>query len=163
MRVLCFFRAAAIVVILGLSAMAEIPYQGPKPAKADLPYLVHGNRIAETDQGEAQQSEDKKRTVYTVSGTAATARTPLSEPVFLMKPEKLKAEQLTLYKMSLEKGNRVIAFRAKPDKDDPQPVPMLYHNRKDGTVIFEANQYLENGEYCLSPSGANTVFCFQVY
>lgn len=163
MRILRFCCAAVVAVFFSVYAVAEISYQGPKPAKPDLPYLVHGDTITETDQGDAQQSEDKKRTVYTVSGTAANARTPLSEPVFLMKPEKLKAEQLTLYKMSIQKGNRVIAFRDKPDKDDPQPVPMLYHNRKDGTVIFEANQYLENGEYCLSPSGANTVFCFQVY
>lgn len=163
MRAQRAFWITGLAVLLCASVGAEIAYKGPKPAKADLPYLVHGDQIVETDEGEAQQSEDKKRTVYTVAGSSAKARTPLSEPIFLMKPEKLKAEQLTLYKMTLEKGNRVIGFRAKPDKDDPQPVPMLYHPRKDGTILFEANQYLENGEYCLSPSGANTVFCFQVY
>jgi len=27
----------------------------------------------------------------------------------------------------------------------------------------EANEMLENGEYSLTPSGSNQVFCFQVY
>lgn len=154
----------AVLVATFLSpAFAEVTYNGPKPPKPDVPYLVHGDHLVETDQAEASQSEVKKLTVYATSGAAATARTPLAEPIFLILPEKIKPEQLSLYRMKVEKGNRQISFHAKPDKDDPQPVPLLFHTRKDGSVIIEANKYLENGEYCLSPSGANTVFCFQVY
>ena len=28
---------------------------------------------------------------------------------------------------------------------------------------IEANEYLDNGEYCLTPEGSNKVFCFQIY
>lgn len=154
---------AILMVGMVAPAFAEVTYRGPAPPKPDVPYLVHGDHLLETDQAEATQSEEKKRTVYTTAGATATARTPLAEPIFLIRPEKIKPEQLSLYRMKIEKGNRQIAFHAKPDKDDPKPVPLLFHTRKDGSVIVEANQYLENGEYCLSPTGANTVFCFQVY
>ena len=162
MRVRSWFFAVLIAASI-TPAFAEVAYRGPKPPKADVPYLMHGDNLVETDQAEATQSEDKKRTVYTTAGTTATARTPLAEPIFLIRPEKIKPEQLSLYRMKIEKGNRQISFSAKPGKDDPQPVPLLFNTRKDGSVVVEANQYLENGEYCLSPSGANTVFCFQVY
>lgn len=154
---------AVLIATLLTPAFAEVDYRGPKPPKPDVPYLVHGDTLIETDQAEATQSEDKKRTVYTTPGIAAVARTPLAEPIFLIRPEKIKPEQLSLYRMTIEKGNREISFHAKPDKNDPEPVPLLFETRKDGSVIIEANKYLENGEYCLSPSGANTVFCFQIY
>lgn len=154
---------AVLIAALMTPAFGEVAYSGPKPPKPDVPYLMHGDHLVETDQAEAKQTEEKKQTVYTTAGAAATARTPLAEPIFLILPEKIKPEQLSLYRMTIEKGNRRISFHTKPDKDDPQPVPLLFHTRKDGSVIIEANKYLENGEYCLSPSGANTVFCFQVY
>ncbi|MCZ2157529.1 MAG: hypothetical protein LC114_27155 [Bryobacterales bacterium] len=154
---------AGMLAIGCATAGAVVDYRGPKPPKPDVPYLVHGDQLVETDQAEATQSEEKKRTVYTTPGASATARTPLAEPIFLIRPEKLKAEQLSLYQMKVEKGNRQVSFGVKPGKDDSQPIPLLFDERKDGTVIIEANKYLENGEYCLSPSGANTVFCFQVY
>lgn len=159
----CLWIPALLAIAAILPAYSEVSYNGPKPAKPDVVYLMHGDTIVETDQLEAAQSEDKKKTVYTVTGPSATARTPLSEPIFLILPGKIKPEQLSLFPMKIEKGNRVISFHTKPDDDDPQPVPLLFQNRKDGSVIIEANRYLENGEYCLSPSGANTVFCFQVY
>ncbi|MCC6263629.1 MAG: hypothetical protein IT169_08630 [Bryobacterales bacterium] len=154
---------AALIAAFMTPAFAEVTYRGPAPPQPDVPYLVHGDHLVATDQAEARQSEEKNRTVYSTAGASATARTPLPEPIFLIRPQKTKAEQLSLYRMKVEKGNRQVSFHAKPDKDDSQPIPLLLHPRKDGSVIVEANQYLENGEYCLSPSGANTVFCFQVY
>jgi hypothetical protein len=32
-----------------------------------------------------------------------------------------------------------------------------------GLFRVEAAQYLENGEYCLSPEGENIAFCFTVF
>lgn len=159
---------AAIVALLVLGVLmpavyAEMPYHGPKPAKKDHPYLMLGNKLAETEESEANQREEKNRTTYTVSGASSNARTPLAEPAFLVLSEKIKPESLSLFPMRVDKGNRTITFNAKPKKDDPRPVPLLFHQRKDGTTVIEANQYLDPGEYCLSPDGANTVFCFQVY
>jgi hypothetical protein len=33
----------------------------------------------------------------------------------------------------------------------------------DDLYWIEVNEYLENGEYCLSPQGSQAVYCFQVY
>jgi len=33
----------------------------------------------------------------------------------------------------------------------------------EGLYRLEVNESLENGEYGLTPEGANQVFCFQVY
>ncbi len=158
-------RYASLMMILGLPILmlAEMPYHGPKPAKQDMPYLVLGDRLVETDESEASQQEAKNKTTFTVTGASSTAKTPLAEPAFLMVPGKIRPESLSLYPMKVEKGNRSVTFNAKPKKDDPRPIPLLFHERKDGSTMIESNQYLDPGEYCLSPQGANTVFCFQVY
>jgi hypothetical protein len=163
MRQVVLATTCLLIALVPLTLLAEMPYFGPKPEKEDHPYLMLGNRIVETEEREAGQNEDKKRIVYTVSGTSSPVRSPLAEPAFLFKPGSIRAEALQLYPMKIEKGNRSITFHTKPKKDDPRPVPLMYHSRKDGSVIIETNQYLENGEYCLSPEGVNTVFCFQVY
>lgn len=157
------FAALFTLITLPFTAMAEMPYRGPKPSKQDIPYLVLGNRLVETEESEATQNEEKNRTTFTVRGASSSARTPLAEPAFLILPGKLRPESLSLYPMRVDKGNRSVTFNAKPKKDDPRPIPLLFHPRKDGATMIESNQYLDPGEYCLSPQGANTVFCFQVY
>lgn len=152
-----------LFALLPVAVWAEMPYLGPAPSKTDHVYLVLGDRLVESEELEASQSEQKNRTVYTVSGASSFARTPLAEPAFLLKPGTMRPETLSLYQMKVEKGARSITFNAKPKKDDPRSIPLLFHPRKDGTTLIETNQFLEDGEYCLSPQGANTVFCFQVY
>ena len=163
MRRVVLAASCLLIVLIPLTLLAEMPYFGPKPEKEDHPYLILGDRIVETEELEASQTEAKKRSVYSVPGTSSPVKSPLAEPAFLFKPGSIRAEAVQLYPMKVEKGNRTITFHTKPKKDDPRPVPLMYHAQKDGTVIIEANQYLENGEYCLSPQGVNTVFCFQVY
>ncbi|MCU0228626.1 MAG: hypothetical protein MUF01_13400 [Bryobacterales bacterium] len=160
-----FARLALLsaALLASCALWAEMPYSGAKPAKKDLPYLVLGNRLVETEQAEASQAEVKNRTTYTVQGASSSARTPLAEPAFLLLPGEMKPESLSLYAMKVEKGVRSLSFSSKPRKDDPRSIPLLFHPRKDGTMMIESNQYLDPGEYCLSPQGANTVFCFQVY
>jgi hypothetical protein len=160
--------AASILALLALcvampALRAEMPYHGPKPAKKDVPYLIVGDKLIETETLEASQREEKNRTTYVVAGTSSPARTPLAEPAFLINPGQIKPESLTLYPMKVDKGNRTVTFNAKPKKDDPRPVPLLFHQRKDNLMVIEVNQYLDIGEYCLSPDGSNTVFCFQIY
>ncbi len=162
---IAFAKLAMIAVALAVpfAAWAEMPYQGAKPAKKDVPYLVLGDQLLETEASEANQLEEKNRTTYSVKGASSSARTPLAEPAFLLMPGDMKPESLSLYPMKVDKGNRSVTFNAKPKKDDPRPIPLLFHPRKDGTMMIESNQFLDPGEYCLSPQGANTVFCFQVY
>lgn len=155
--------AALLFCVTTPSLRAEMPYLGPKPAKKDVPYLILGDKLVEPEILEANQTEEKKRTTYTVAGVSSNAKTPLAEPAFLIDASQLRPESLSLYPMKVEKGNRTITFHDKPKKNDPRPVPLLFHQRKDDMMVIEANQYLDPGEYCLSPDGSNTVFCFQVY
>jgi len=157
------FAALSLAFGIPLALFAEMPYQGPKPAKPDVPYLVLGNQLVETEEKEADQTEAKNRTTFTVPGTSSPARTPLAEPAILIQSSKVRPESLSLYQMKVEKGNRSVSFSEKPKKNDPRPIPLVFHDRKDDSTMIEANQFLDPGEYCLSPQGVNTVFCFQVY
>jgi hypothetical protein len=156
-------------VFLCLTVLAETvfatnrDYNGPEPQQADLPYLVHADHLLPTEQAEARDESDRKRYRYRVSGTSSSVRTPMPEPMFLIRAESLAVDRLQLYPMEIEKGARQIEFRKKPSDKDPRPIPLTYKERDDGLIWMEVNQILDNGEYCLSPQGTNTVFCFQVY
>lgn len=106
----------AVALMAPGALRAEMPYSGPKPAQKDLPYLVLGNRLVETEQAEARQSEEKNRTTYSVSGATSSARTPLAEPAFLLLPGNLKPESLSLYPMRVDKGNRSVSLAPSPAK-----------------------------------------------
>jgi hypothetical protein len=81
-----------------------------------------------------------------------------------MESSRLQAEKLELYKANVKNGNReVIVPTGKRSRNAPRPL-RLSVSRLEGTLYkIEANQWLDNGEYCLSPSGSQQVFCFQVY
>ena len=44
-----------------------------------------------------------------------------------------------------------------------KPLKILINPLGDRLYRIDVNETLEIGEYCLSPNGANQVFCFQVY
>ena len=55
----------------------------PNPPKPDIPYLIHGSRLVELEQGEASEEVTKNELRYWVAGGAAQAKTPLAAPEFL--------------------------------------------------------------------------------
>jgi hypothetical protein len=144
---------------------AQKKYDGPRPPQPDVPYLLHAGKLTQTEIGTAQQSETKDDTIYTVIGTASPARTPLAEPIFLFQPGKINPEKLSLYRMTPRGGQRVLQLPKNPKKrrDGPRPLNLLVTPLADGIFKVEVNEYLENGEYCLSPDGSNDVFCFAIY
>ena len=150
------------IALLG-SLFAQDRYKGPKPPKNDIPYLLHANNLVETDLSEAQESKSKNDTVYTVPGAAAKARTPLSEPIFLMNVEKLSAEKLSCYRMETKGGSRQLVLPLKPGKNAPKPLRMNVTRVNDNLYRIELSETLANGEYTLSPEGSNQVFSFSVY
>jgi hypothetical protein len=66
--------------------------------------------------------------------------------------------------MEVKGGQRSLTlFSGKKARNNQKPVFILV-TRLDGSLYkVEVNEYLENGEYCLSPDGSNQVFCFSVY
>lgn len=138
-------------------------YSGPQPEKPDLPYLLHATSLLPTEALEAKQEEKKEVTTFVISGAMSSSRTPLSEPIFLLRTEKLVPERITLYKMEVKGGRREVSFNSKKAKDNPHPVPLSVKRLDQGLYRIEANDSMPPGEYCLSPEGSNQVFCFQVY
>jgi hypothetical protein len=98
-----------------------------------------------------------------LSGASSKARTPLAEPIFLIRVEKLNPEKLALYPLEVKNGSREVYFPNRPKKDSARPVHTIVTRVADGLFRVEANEGLENGEYALSPEGSNQVFAFQVY
>lgn len=157
------------VVAAGTLAWAQTggkKYTGPRPPKPDLPYLLHAANLVPTEAGTASEESRKDDTANIVKGSSSPARTPLAEPIFLLASEKLTPEKLELYRVAVSKaGNREVVFPKNPKKmkDAPKPV-RLSVAKLDGNIYrLEATEALENGSYCLSPSGSADVFCFDVY
>src|SRR5712672_66559 len=95
MRSIVFFLA-----VMSLGAAEK--YTGPKPEKADIPYLMHADTLIETEAVEAREETRKDATVAVVPGASARAKTPLAEPIFIIRTEKLVAEKLSAYKMDVK-------------------------------------------------------------
>ena len=156
-------KTTILALALFGNLFAQDRYKGPKPAKTDIPYLVHAGNLVETDAGEAQESKGKSDTVYTVQGAAARARTPLAEPIFLLAIDKLSAEKFSCYRMEAKGGTRQLILPLKAGKNAPKPLRMNVTRVNDNLYRLELSESLTNGEYTLSPEGSNQVFSFSVY
>lgn len=152
--------AAAAAPLFGQSK-----YNGPRPPKPDVPFLVHASNLVEPEMAEAKEEKRKDDTAYVVSGASSQARTPLSEPIFLIDSKKIIPEKLQLYKLESKNGKREVIFPPpnKRRKDGVRPLHLSFRKLDQGLYRVEANEYLANGEYALTPEGSNTVFLFQVY
>jgi hypothetical protein len=149
--------------LLTVAAFAQQDeYHGPEPPKADVPYLLHASTLIPTQATEAKQESKKGATLFWIEGASSTARTPLAEPIFILKSDKLNPDKLELYKFDVVKGRRELTIKDKPGKNDR---PLYLSVTKVGKDLYriEASEQLANGEYSLSPSGSNQVFTFQVY
>ncbi len=138
-------------------------YNGPKPVKTDVPYLLHASKLVELDSTTAQQSEKKDDIIYTISGTSSQAQTPLPEPIFVIAVDKIQADKLDMYRMNSKGGSRELIISRKPKRDGPRQVRMTASKLEGNLYRLEVQEFLEEGEYCMSPQGANSVFCFAVY
>ncbi len=157
-------NARRLILLLCASAVllpAE-KYDGPRPPKADLPYLLHASNLVPTEAVKATEDTKGKDTLASVPGAASSARTPLSEPIFLLKSDKLSAERLQLYKFEVKNGRREVFISGKKAKNT-RPIPLIVNRVEEGLYRVEANQFLEDGQYGLSPDGSDEVFCFEVY
>jgi len=141
-------------------AVSAQKYDGPRPPKADLPYLKHASVLVATEPGEAKSEKVKQDTIYTVPGASSSARTPLASPIFIFQANKIVPEKFGLYKFDVKGGKREITFGP---KKQPKAIHIEVVRLDKDLYKLEAVESLEPGEYSLSPEGSDQVFCFQVY
>ena len=156
-RILCLLLLTA--AWLG----ADEKYDGPVPPKPDLPYLLHAKSLTETEAAQAREENRKNETAYVVAGTSSPARTPLAEPIFIVNAVKLAPEKLELYQLDVRNGNREVSVSTKGRKGSSKVFHLRVTRLAEHIFRVEAAESLENGEYVLTPSGENQVFCFEVY
>jgi hypothetical protein len=156
----------ALLLIFGLSGAGWASldhYDGPRPPKPDVPYLVHANNLVETESGVAQDSQVKDKLTHTLAGVSSPARTPMAEPILVVEVQQLQPQKLQLYRLETKGGQRVIEFNTRKPKDNPRPLRFSVTRVGDGLFLLEAQETLDPGQYCLSPSGAQQVYCFEVF
>jgi len=155
-------RSFTLMIVLSAVAFAQ-KYNGPRPPKPDVVYLVHADNLVPTEVAEAKQDSKKNETQFTVNGTSSSARTPLAEPIFIMESEKIQPSSLELYKFEVKGGHREVTMVQRRTRGGPRPLRVTVTRLEGKLYRLEADEELENGEYSLSPNGSNTVFCFEVY
>jgi len=154
--------ALAVALAAGLTAQK---YEGPRPDKPDVPYLLHASRLVAVDADEAKEEKRKDGTAYVTTGAAAKARTPLAEPILLFESKSIAPERLSLYRMEAKSGNREVFFYENPKKrkDSTATLRLAITKVAQGLYRIEPTEPLPNGEYAISPADSNTVFCFTIY
>jgi hypothetical protein len=154
--------AAFVIALAGVAAVAADRYEGPRPQKQDMLYLVHADNLIPTESTEAKQEGKKDDTVYTIPGAASSARTPLAEPIFLIQSDLIEPERLELYKLDVKNGHREVTI-AKKRRSNAKPLH-LQVTKLDGRLYrVEVDEPLEDGQYSISPADSNRVFCFEIY
>jgi len=155
-----FFLAT---ILLSASMLAD-EYKGPRPPKADIPYLLHADSLIQTEVTEAKQETQKKTAVYTIPGAASPARTPLAEPIFLIQQNRIDPGTLELWRLEVRNGQRVVSVTSGSHRrGSAGPFHLTVTKVADGLFRIEVEDVLENGEYSLSPTGSNVAFCFEEY
>jgi hypothetical protein len=150
-----------IVLLCAWPLLAE-KYAGPRPAKADLPYLMHADNLIPTESAEAKQEERKNEVTYAIPGANSAVRTPLASPAFLILTDQIQADRLQLFKLQSKGGQREVLLTRRK-KLVAHAIRLNVTRLDENLFKIEVDEILENGEYSLSPADSNLVFCFQIY
>lgn len=155
-------RVFPLLAAIAACLLAADKYSGPLPPKPDIPYLLHADRLTETETTQAREESKKNDTTYVIPGPSSPAKTPLSEPIFIIDARSLAPDRLELYKLDTRNGNREVSLSSKR-RGGPRPLHLMVTKFQDHLYKVEADEPLENGEYAITPNGENRVFCFQIY
>jgi hypothetical protein len=157
-------RILALAFAIGAALTAQ-KYDGPRPPKPDVPYLVHASTLIPTDVDDAKEDKRKDGTAYVTPGAAAKARTPLAEPIFLFETKSVAPERLSLYKLEVKGGSREVFFydNVKKRRDSAKSLRLSATKVAQGLYRLEPTEPLPNGEYAITPADSNTVFSFTIY
>ena len=156
-------RILLLLTLLAAGLSADEKYAGPLPPKADVLYMLHANVLTETETGQAREESKKNDTTYIIAGASSPAKTPLSEPIFIIDARQVAPDRMELYKLEVKNGNREVSLSSKTRRSSTRPLHLMVTKLNDRLYKVEADEPLDNGEYAISPSGDNRVFCFQIY
>jgi len=154
---------ALLLPLAAAVSAADRKYDGPRPPKPDVPYLVHADNLIEPETVTATSQERGDRVTYSIANPSSPVRTPLAEPIFLIESQKLDANKLELYRFEARNGRRQLVLAKNPGRNDARPLRLKVTQVEGKLYRVEANEGLENGEYGLTPDGSDLVFAFQVY
>ena|ERR1019366_10121225 len=152
-------RFALLLMLSASLALAAEKYDGPRPPKPDLVYLVHADNLIPTEAVEAKEESG----LYTVPGASSPARTPLAEPIFLIESDKVIPERLELYRWDVKGGRRELNIAKGKRKGGGRALHLSVTKVEGKLYRVEASEPLDDGQYSLSPNDSNKVFCFEVY
>jgi hypothetical protein len=153
----------ALTLTLAVAVFGAERYTGPRPPKADVPYLLHADNLIETETGKAKSDERKDTVVASIPGASSPVKTPLAEPIFLFKSDKLSVDKLAVFKLDVKNGQREVVVNAKKVKNMRPPIHLQVTKLDDKLYRVEVDEALENGEYSISPDGSDETFSFQIY
>ncbi len=154
------WKHAIVLAFCGLAWAQK--YDGPRPPKKDMIYIVHADNLVPTEVGDNKEEGSKKDPVYTFPGTSSPARTPLAEPIFILDSETIKPDSVELYRMDVRNGHREVKVSGGSRKTT-KALRLSVTRLDRGLYKLEASETLDPGQYSLSPSSGNRVFCFEVY
>ena len=123
---------------------------------------MHADNLIETESVAATQAASKGDTVFAVAGVDFSGPNAFGRTDFSFCFRSNSAGKPRLYQFDVKNGRREIVIPKKKGGNGK-----VFHTsiKELSQVLFriEASEYLENGEYCLSPEGENIAFCFTVY
>ena len=120
--IVCSRRAMRLISVFLLLTCISIPavaaekYTGPRPPKADVPYLLHADNLVETEIGAASTENRKDNATAVINGANSPVKTPLSEPIFIIRTDRLQADRFEVYRLESKDGKREVSLGNKKGK-----------------------------------------------
>src|SRR6266446_9438379 len=139
-------RYLFVLMMFAAVAFCAEKYDGPRPPKPDVLYLVHADNLVPTEVAEAKQESRKNDISFTIAGSNSPARTPLAEPIFIMEADKISPERLELYRVDVKNGHREVTMSQKRTRGGPRPLRLSVTRLDKGLYRIEASETLENGQ-----------------
>ena len=130
----------ALTLLMAASGFAAEKYTGPRPPKADVPYLMHADNLIETEIGKAKSDERKDTVVAMVPGASSPVKTPLAEPIFLIKTDRLSVDKIAAYRMEVKNGQREVVVNAKKLKNMKAPIHLQITKLDDRLYRVEVDE-----------------------
>jgi hypothetical protein len=152
-----------LVTCISIPAVAAEKYTGPRPPKADVPYLLHADNLIETEIGAASTENRKDNATAVINGANSPVKTPLSEPIFIIRTDRLQADRFEVYRLESKDGKREVSLGNKKGKNAGRPVYLNITRLDDKLFRIEVDEPLENGEYTMTPQGSDSTFSFAIY
>ena len=160
-------RGGAVGLLAAQPLLAIDKYDGPRPRKKDVLYVVHADNLTGDGGGNGKPNLRISDVNHLFGPGAASASSHTTGRAhLLMAPDENHPGQLgvCIDSMSGTAGERFCITGKKRRLSLKQFSRHLsLRSLEHGLTRIEASEPLDPGEYSISPEGSNTAFCFSVY